>query len=82
MNRRSTQVPSCTINSPPAPPSSAGWKISRTLPVSSASCSFSSLAAPSSCVTCASCPQACILPGVLLLQSDIPAVIIAQGMLG
>jgi hypothetical protein len=50
----------------PAPPpfSSAGWKISATLPAKFR-VSARYFAAPSSIVVCPSWPQACILPGVV-----------------
>ncbi len=44
-------------------------KTSFIVPQSSSWCSFNSFAAPSSIVVCISCPQACILPGSLLLYS-------------
>ena len=45
-----------------SPCSSAGWKISRTLPGISASMSLRTIAAPSSMAVCASCPHACMTP--------------------
>mmetsp|Transcript_35958 Transcript_35958/g.91910 ORF Transcript_35958/g.91910 Transcript_35958/m.91910 type:complete len:223 (+) Transcript_35958:470-1138(+) len=64
-----SMTPSCTITSAPAPPSSAGWNSSLTVPGSVASCSLRILAAPSSMAMCASCPHACMTPGFWLLYS-------------
>ena len=55
--------PSSTIALPPAPPSSAGWKISATVP-SKLRVSQRYRPAPSSIAVWPSCPQACIAPGV------------------
>mmetsp|Transcript_16746 Transcript_16746/g.41104 ORF Transcript_16746/g.41104 Transcript_16746/m.41104 type:complete len:346 (-) Transcript_16746:304-1341(-) len=62
--------PASSIRRAPAPPSSAGWNTSRTVPGSSASMPFSTLAAPSSMAVWPSCPHACILPGVWLRRSS------------
>ncbi len=56
-------MPSSTIALPPAPPSSAGWKITTAVP-SKLRVWHRYLAAPSSMAVCPSWPQACILPGV------------------
>ena len=48
----------------PPSPSSAGWKMSCTVPAKSGS-SARTFAAPSSIAVCPSCPQACIRPGVV-----------------
>jgi len=45
-----SMAPALIMTSAPAPPSSAGWNTSSTVPVSSASRALSSLAAPSSIV--------------------------------
>mmetsp|Transcript_24655 Transcript_24655/g.79703 ORF Transcript_24655/g.79703 Transcript_24655/m.79703 type:complete len:211 (-) Transcript_24655:334-966(-) len=56
------KTPSSTIRLPPAPPSSAGWKIMRTVPLIIASRFFKTAAAPRSIAACASWPHACITP--------------------
>ena len=48
----------------PAPPSSPGWKTSFTVPLSSASSSLSSFAAPRSMAMWPSWPHACMTPSV------------------
>ena len=63
-----SRTPCSIIFRAPAPPSSAGWNTSFTVPRSEASRSFRSAAAPRSIVVCASCPQACIFPSTLLLK--------------
>lgn len=55
-------VPSSIIFLAPAPPSSAGWKMRRTVPLREASFAFRTLPAPSSIAMWESWPQACILP--------------------
>ena len=49
---------------PPAPPSSAGWKITTAVPAK-LRVSARYLAAPSSMAVWPSWPQACILPGTV-----------------
>src|SRR6185437_13115987 len=56
--------PSSIIALPPAPPSSAGWKITTAVP-SKLRVSARYFAAPSSMAVWPSWPQACIRPGVL-----------------
>src|SRR5881394_3685209 len=56
--------PSLTISRPPPPPSSAGWKITTAVP-EKLRVSARYLAPPSSIAVCPSCPQACILPGLM-----------------
>ena len=48
----------------PRVPSSAGWKISLTIPLSCASFCLSTCASPSPIVVWPSCAQACIIPGL------------------
>ena len=55
---------------PPAPPSSAGWKISLTVPAISFSRAFSIRAQVRSIATWLSCPHACILPLLFDLNAD------------
>ena len=62
------RAPSSTKRLPPAPPSSAGWKNSFTVPFSSFSFALRSLAPPSSIVMWLSCPHAWLFPGTLLLH--------------
>ena len=59
-------TPSSHMRSAPAPPSSAGWKISFTTPGSSDSRALSMRAAPSSIAVWQSCPHACIRPSISL----------------
>ncbi|MCY1504385.1 hypothetical protein D9M68_385530 [compost metagenome] len=56
-------MPSLTISLPPPPPSSAGWKMTATLPAK-LRVSARYLAAPRSIAVWPSWPQACILPDV------------------
>ena len=53
--------PSASILRAPPRPSSAGWKMSCTVPAKSR-LAERCFAAPSSMVVCPSCPQACITP--------------------
>ncbi|MGZ2475105.1 hypothetical protein ACVI1N_003396 [Sinorhizobium medicae] len=70
-------MPSFTISFPPPPPSSAGWKITATLPAKFR-VSARYFAAPSSMAVCPSWPQACILPGVFEDQAIPLASVIGR----
>jgi hypothetical protein len=63
MPKRSNK-PSSIIARAPAPPSSAGWKMTTTVPAK-LRVSARYLAAPSSMAVWPSWPQACILPGAV-----------------
>ena len=65
-----SSTPACTMANPPAPPSSAGWNKSFTVPGSVCSRSLRMRAAVSSIAVCASCPHACIFPVDPLLNGD------------
>lgn len=56
-------APAAIMGSAPPTVSSAGWNSRRTVPDRLSRISQSSRAAPSSMAACASCPQACIMPG-------------------
>src|SRR5450759_2519762 len=60
----SPRTPSSIIRAAPAPPSSAGWNISFTVPANCDRRSIRSCAAPNSIAVWASCPHACITPGI------------------
>ena len=58
------------ISAPPGMISSAGWKISRTRPGSSAATDCSARPAPTRPAVCTSCPHACATPSMLLRQGS------------
>src|SRR6185312_3730502 len=59
-----SSTPSRSITPAPSKPSSPGWNMNTTSPLSASRCLASSRAAPTSAVVCRSCPQACIAPFV------------------
>ena len=73
-NRSST--PSAIIACDPAPYSSAGWNTATTVPDHSSRVASSRSSAPSSAVTCMSCPHACIT-GTLVPAGSVPRAVLA-----
>ena len=64
----SSSQPFSTMACAPRTPSSAGWKISFTVPCSTSRCAIKMRATPKPMAACPSWPHACIMPGFTLAK--------------